>query len=109
VHPSVCLSYGLSDAAFVGATRFGLFHLPPCEHPFARQVLLFVVRAVVLRGSLRLPCQVPADAFVVYQGHHGDRGAARADVVLPGAAYTEKPATFVNLEGRTQRTQVCGR
>lgn len=34
--------------------------------------------------------QVPADAFVIYQGHHGDKGAARADVILPGAAYTEK-------------------
>jgi NADH-quinone oxidoreductase subunit G len=41
-------------------------------------------------------------AFVVYQGHHGDRGAHRADVVLPGAAYTEKDALWVNLEGRVQ-------
>ncbi|RUS24412.1 hypothetical protein BC938DRAFT_473613, partial [Jimgerdemannia flammicorona] len=36
---------------------------------------------------------VPSDAFVVYQGHHGDVGAHFADVVLPGAAYTEKNAT----------------
>ncbi len=42
------------------------------------------------------------DTFVVYQGHHGDRGAARADVILPGAAYTEKPGTYVNTEGRVQ-------
>jgi NADH-quinone oxidoreductase subunit G len=41
-------------------------------------------------------------AFVVYQGHHGDAGARRADVVLPGAAYTEKDATYVNTEGRPQ-------
>jgi len=41
-------------------------------------------------------------AFVVYQGHHGDRGARRADVVLPGAAYTEKDGTYVNTEGRVQ-------
>jgi NADH-quinone oxidoreductase subunit G len=41
--------------------------------------------------------------FVVYQGHHGDRGAARADVILPGAAYTEKNGTYVNTEGRVQR------
>ncbi len=41
--------------------------------------------------------------FVVYQGHHGDRGAARADVILPGAAYTEKSGTYVNTEGRVQR------
>jgi NADH-quinone oxidoreductase subunit G len=43
-------------------------------------------------------------AFVVYQGTHGDRGAERADVILPGAAYTEKCATYVNTEGRAQQT-----
>ena len=41
-------------------------------------------------------------AFVVYQGTHGDRGAHRADVILPGAAYTEKPGLYVNTEGRVQ-------
>jgi len=41
-------------------------------------------------------------AFVVYIGTHGDRGAAHADVVLPGAAYPEKSATYVNTEGRVQ-------
>jgi NADH dehydrogenase (ubiquinone) Fe-S protein 1 len=49
--------------------------------------------------------EVPADAFVVYQGHHGDKGAARADVVLPGAAYTEKVGSYVNFEGRVQQTR----
>jgi NADH-quinone oxidoreductase subunit G len=42
--------------------------------------------------------------FVVYMGTHGDAGANRADVVLPGAAYTEKSATYVNTEGRPQMT-----
>ncbi|MBN9081993.1 MAG: NADH-quinone oxidoreductase subunit G [Rhizobiales bacterium 62-17] len=41
-------------------------------------------------------------AFVIYQGSHGDRGAHRADVILPGAAYTEKFGTYVNTEGRVQ-------
>ncbi len=41
-------------------------------------------------------------AFVVYQGSHGDAGAHRADVILPGAAYTEKSGLFVNFEGRVQ-------
>jgi NADH-quinone oxidoreductase subunit G len=45
---------------------------------------------------------VEPGAFVVYQGTHGDRGAARADVILPGAAYTEKSGTYVNTEGRVQ-------
>ncbi len=47
--------------------------------------------------------KIGAETFVVYQGHHGDRGAARADVVLPGSAYTEKDGTYVNTEGRVQR------
>lgn len=44
-----------------------------------------------------------AKTFKVYVGHHGDNGAANADVVLPGAAYSEKSGTWVNLEGRVQR------
>jgi NADH-quinone oxidoreductase subunit G len=47
--------------------------------------------------------RIGAETFVVYQGHHGDAGAARADVILPGAAYTEKNGTYVNTEGRVQR------
>ncbi|MGL5736371.1 MAG: NADH-quinone oxidoreductase subunit NuoG [Beijerinckiaceae bacterium] len=47
---------------------------------------------------------VPQGAFVIYQGSHGDRGAHRADVILPGAAYTEKSVTYVNTEGRVQIT-----
>jgi NADH-quinone oxidoreductase subunit G len=43
------------------------------------------------------------DSFKVYIGHHGDAGAKAADVILPGAAYTEKSGTYVNLEGRVQR------
>ncbi|MEL7173156.1 MAG: molybdopterin-dependent oxidoreductase, partial [Pseudomonadota bacterium] len=46
--------------------------------------------------------EMPEGAFVVYQGSHGDRGAHRADVILPGAAYTEQPGLFVNTEGRVQ-------
>jgi NADH-quinone oxidoreductase subunit G len=48
--------------------------------------------------------KVPDGTFVVYIGTHGDRGAHRADVILPGAAYTEKSAIYVNTEGRVQMT-----
>ncbi|KAF2878187.1 hypothetical protein BDV95DRAFT_663390 [Massariosphaeria phaeospora] len=51
--------------------------------------------------------EIPKDAFVVYQGHHGDRGAQLADIVLPGAAYTEKSVTYVNTEGRVQMTRAA--
>ncbi len=47
--------------------------------------------------------RIGMDTFVIYQGHHGDAGAAHADVILPGAAYTEKNGTWVNTEGRVQR------
>jgi NADH-quinone oxidoreductase subunit G len=47
-------------------------------------------------------------AFVVYIGTHGDRGAHRADVILPGAAYTEKSGLYVNTEGRAQMTNRAG-
>ncbi len=50
---------------------------------------------------------IPDSTFVIYIGHHGDRSAYRANVILPGAAYTEKEATYVNLEGRVQRTNVA--
>jgi NADH dehydrogenase (ubiquinone) Fe-S protein 1 len=50
---------------------------------------------------------IPKNAFVVYQGHHGDVGAQYADVILPGAAYTEKNATYVNTEGRPQMTRAA--
>ncbi len=46
------------------------------------------------------------DAFIVYQGHHGDKGAHKANVILPGSAYTEKSGIFLNLEGRLQ---ICER
>ncbi len=49
------------------------------------------------------PVRIGGNTFVVYQGHHGDRGASRADVILPGAAYTEKDGTYINTEGRVQR------
>lgn len=50
---------------------------------------------------------IPKNAFVVYQGHHGDKGAQLADVVLPGAAYTEKAGTYINTEGRVQMTRAA--
>lgn len=46
--------------------------------------------------------KAPDGTFVVYIGTHGDRGAHRADVILPGAAYTEKSGIYVNTEGRVQ-------
>src|SRR5215813_4863444 len=62
------------------------------------------VELVYLLGADEIDTDRLGKAFVIYQGSHGDRGAHRADVVLPGAAYTEKDATYVNTEGRPQMT-----
>ena len=51
---------------------------------------------------------IAAGPFVIYQGSHGDRGAHRADVILPGAAYTEQSGLFVNTEGRPQMASRAG-
>ncbi|OJY33558.1 MAG: NADH-quinone oxidoreductase subunit G [Rhodobacterales bacterium 65-51] len=52
--------------------------------------------------------EIEAGAFVIYQGSHGDRGAHRADIILPGAAYTEENGLFVNTEGRPQLAMRAG-
>jgi NADH-quinone oxidoreductase subunit G len=62
---------------------------------------------VWLLGADEIDMNKLGSAFVVYQGHHGDAGAHRADVVLPGAAYTEKSGTYVNTEGRVQRANAA--
>jgi NADH dehydrogenase (ubiquinone) Fe-S protein 1 len=51
---------------------------------------------------------IPKDAFVIYQGTHGDKGAERANLILPGAAYVEKAATYVSTAGRVDITRVSG-
>ncbi len=59
-----------------------------------------------LLGADEIPVAgIGKNTFVIYQGHHGDAAAARADVILPGSAYTEKNATYVNVEGRAQQAK----
>ena len=65
------------------------------------------IDVVWLQGADEVDTSRLGKAFVIYQGHHGDRGAHRADVILPGAAYTEKNATYVNTEGRAQRGRIA--
>ena len=58
-----------------------------------------------LLGADEIDTSKLGNTFVVYQGHHGDKGASRADVILPGCAYTEKTALYMNTEGRLQSTR----
>jgi NADH-quinone oxidoreductase subunit G len=61
-----------------------------------------------LLGADEIAMNALGSAFVVYIGTHGDNGAHRADVILPGAAYTEKSGTYVNTEGRVQMAARAG-
>jgi NADH-quinone oxidoreductase subunit G len=61
------------------------------------------LKAVFLLGVDEIDTSALKDVFTVYVGTHGDHGVRHADVILPGAAYTEKPGTWVNMEGRAQR------
>ena len=63
------------------------------------------VKIVYLLGADEIDHSKLQNAFVIYQGHHGDKGAHAADVILPGAAYSEKDSIYVNLEGRVQKTK----
>ena len=66
------------------------------------------IDVVYLLGADEIDVDALGSAFVIYQGTHGDRGAHRADVILPGAAYTEKDGLYANTEGRVQLGQRAG-
>lgn len=87
-------------AAAVGAYDVG-YHNTIDDVIAAKPKLLFLLGADDSKISRD---KLPADCVVVYLGHHGDAGAGVADIILPAAAYTEKQATFLNTEGRTQQT-----
>ena len=88
-----------SAASRVGALDLGF--VPGQGGLSARQMAAFgTLDVLFLLGVDEI--DIAQGAFVVYIGTHGDRGAMRADVVLPGAAYPEKSATYVNTEGRVQ-------
>jgi NADH dehydrogenase (ubiquinone) Fe-S protein 1 len=89
-------------ASRAGAYEVG-FTTPSLEVANTKPKIVWLLGADEISAS----DDVPKDAFVIYQGHHGDIGAQLADVVLPGAAYTEKSGTYVNTEGRVQMTRVA--
>ncbi|MFN7226259.1 MAG: NADH-quinone oxidoreductase subunit NuoG [Holosporales bacterium] len=66
-----------------------------------------VIKIVYLLGADEIDTAKLKDAFVIYQGHHGDAGASVADIVFPGAAYTEKNSFYINTEGRAQQAQAA--
>ncbi len=88
-----------NEAALVGALDIGFV---PGERGLDTGAMLAQVALDVLFLLGVDEVEVPGGSFVVYIGTHGDRGAHRADVILPGAAYPEKSGLYVNTEGRVQ-------
>lgn len=91
------------NAGSVAACDFGIqsYNLSPHSSKYNLAYLIGVDDQKIVQNIRNL-----ADC-VVYQGHHGDIGAMFADIILPGSAYTEKESTYVNLEGRSQKTKVA--
>jgi NADH-quinone oxidoreductase subunit G len=85
-------------ASRVGALDLGM--VPGAGGKTAAEMAVGGVEVLFLLGADEI--EIAPGAFVVYIGTHGDRGAHRADVILPGAAYSEKTALYVNTEGRVQ-------
>ncbi|MEO1609270.1 MAG: NADH-quinone oxidoreductase subunit NuoG [Pseudomonadota bacterium] len=89
-----------SSAALVAGLDLGF--VPAADGQTAAEIVNGNNEVIYNLGADEI--EIPVGPFVIYQGSHGDRGAHRADVILPGAAYTEKSVTYVNTEGRAQRT-----
>jgi NADH-quinone oxidoreductase subunit G len=87
-------------ASRVGGLEIGL----TCDE--GAEAAIAAADTVYLLGADEI--DVPAGKLVIYQGHHGDRGAHRADIILPGAAYTEQNGLYVNMEGRPQVAMRAG-
>ena len=85
------------------ASRMGGLMLGAARPGGIAEVAAAKPRLAFFLGADEVDFTAFADSFKVFIGHHGDRGAGVADVVLPGAAYSEKNGTWVNLEGRVQR------
>jgi NADH-quinone oxidoreductase subunit G len=89
----------------LAASRVGgldLDFLPQIGGAGTRGILGGKMEVIWLLGADEADFKNIGNPFVIYQGHHGDKGAHRADVILPGSAYTEKSGIYVNTEGRPQ-------
>ena len=93
----------------VGALDIG-FHNRQFNNDWKNSVRKHVEKTkpvIFLLGLDDIDFTILKDAFVVYMGHHGDKGANIADIILPTPAFPEKTSTFVNMEGRVLQTTKC--
>jgi len=91
------------NVVHMAAARMGGLMLGFAAKGGVNEIAQAAPRLLFLMGADDVPFDRFAESFKVYVGHHGDKGAHAADVILPGAAYTEKAGTYVNTEGRVQR------
>jgi len=92
----------IQNAATVGAIDLGFYNLNENNnYVFFDKLEKGEYKVLYLVGSDNLPIK-KNDEFIIYQGSHGDKNAEIADIILPGAAYTEQDGLFTNLEGRVQ-------
>ncbi|MDF2965822.1 MAG: nqo3 [Rickettsiaceae bacterium] len=96
-----------NHASMVGALDIGFYPTGQLKSTagFLTAIEAGKIDVVYLYGADEIDPKKLGNTFVIYQGHHGDRSANRADLILPGAAYTEKNAIYVNLEGRAQKAR----
>ena len=92
-----------NSAARVGALDVGF--LPGDGGEGTAKILSGEMETVVMLGVDEADLGALSDSTVIYVGHHGDKGASSADIILPCAAYSELAATYVNTEGRVQMTR----
>ena len=91
------------QASRVGAIDLGIYSIKPDDnYSFFNKLENNQFKLLYLLGMDNLNFN-KKDEFIVYQGSHGDRGAEIADIIFPGAAYTEKNGLFMNIEGRLQK------
>lgn len=95
-----------SQAGTVGALDLGYLPKDPSHtmETLYRDVEAEKIKVLYLYGVDNVDFERLKKAHIMYQGHHGGNGAHHADVILPGAAYTEKTTLYVNMEGRVQQT-----
>ena len=84
------------------AARMGGLMLGFAQKGGMKDIVTAKPKVVISLGADEMDFEPFADALKVYVGHHGDKGAHAADIILPGASYAEKDGTYVNTEGRVQ-------
>ncbi|PCD03995.1 NADH-quinone oxidoreductase subunit G [Sphingomonas spermidinifaciens] len=90
------------NVVHTAAARMGALMLGYAQAGGIADIVGASPKLVFVLGADEVDFSAFANSFKVYVGHHGDKGAHHADVILPGATYAEKPGTYVNLEGRVQ-------